>query len=181
MRRAMPDRKASSKRNSSRGGETSRTAAKIGVAVLIVIAVAGVVLTGLRSRNSAADPDGTPESGAPLTGSAASSASAGDDGGGPSAVIFPPGSSRLSAGAVAKLQQLAETARKDHRTVVISTRIERSGAAEQMDLARKRTIAVRQVFETNGIALRAMQMEIAQSPPGAIAPSTIHRVEIALR
>ena len=175
----MPDRKASSRSNSS------RTLAKVAVAVLIVIAIAGFLLAGLRSRSPApgqADgSDATPEAASSMTG-AASEAVAEDAAGGPTGVVFAPNSDRLSAGAAAKMQRLAETARKEHRAVSIQAKIEaRSDRAEQMALARKRTVAVRQVFEERGISLGTMQIEISELPAGLVPPAVANRVEVVFR
>jgi len=177
----MPDRKASSKSNSS------RTVAKVAVAVLIVIAIAGFLLAGLRSRSpapgQAEGSDATPEAASSMTGAAASGPAVAEDAaGGPTGVVFAPNSDRLSAGAAAKVQRLAETARKEHRTVSIQAKIEaRSDRAEQMALARKRTVAVRQVFEAGGISLGTMQIEISELPAGLVPPAVADRVEVVFR
>ena len=169
----MPNRKASPSSNSS------RTAAKVAVAILVVIAVAGFVLAGLRSRT----PDATQETVAPPTGDASSgSARAEEDAGGPNGVMFAPGSHRLSTGAVAKLQGLAETATKEHRGIAIQARFEMgTDTGERMALARKRTIAVRQVFEASGIPVAKLPIELSQVPAGVIPPAVVNRVEVVFR
>jgi hypothetical protein len=48
-----------------------------------------------------------------------------------------------------------------------------------MDLARKRTLAVRQVLEQNGVPLGMMRVEISELPRGLVSAAEANRVEVA--
>jgi outer membrane protein OmpA-like peptidoglycan-associated protein len=172
----MEDRQAPPLRN------PSRTLAKVAVAVLIVIAVAGFVLAGLRSRSptagQSAAPDATQQGAEALT--AAPAASAPEDALPASQIAFAPASAQLSDAGATKVLQLAEKAKKGHHAVAIVAKIEaRADRLEQMDLARKRTLAVRQVLESNGIPLGTMRVEISELPTGLVSAAEANRVEVA--
>jgi outer membrane protein OmpA-like peptidoglycan-associated protein len=163
---------------------SSRTIAMVAVAVLIVIAIAGIVLAGLRSRGgspeTAGPSDATQQDAPPLT--AAASAAEAEDEAAPNLVVFASASHQLSGKASTKLVHLAETAKKEHRSVVIATRIEaRSDRAEQRELAKERAVAVRQVLEANGVSLGTMRIEISELPTGLVPPRDANRVELTLR
>lgn len=156
----------------------------VAVAVLVVIAIAGIVLASLRGRGTPAD---TP-AGADATQTAASAmttnsvAAAAEAAVGPNQVVFAPLSDRLSEPASAKLLRIAATAHKESRTVVIASKIEaRPDRADQMELAKKRAFAVRQVLEANGVPLGTMRIEIAELPTGLVTASEANRVDLALR
>jgi outer membrane protein OmpA-like peptidoglycan-associated protein len=173
----MEDRQAPPLRN------PSRTLAKVAVAVLIVIAVAGFVLAGLRSRSptagQSAAPDATQQGAEPLTG-AAPAASSPEDALPANQIAFAPASAQLSDAGATKVLQLAEKAKKGHHAVAIVAKIEaRADRLEQMDLARKRTLAVRQVLESNGIPLGTMRVEISELPTGLVSAAEANRVEVA--
>jgi outer membrane protein OmpA-like peptidoglycan-associated protein len=174
----MEDRQAPPLRN------PSRTVAKVAVAVLIVIAVAGFVLAGLRSRGPAAGqsqaPDATQEGAAALTDAATAAASSAEDGVAANQIVFVPASAQLTDTGATKVLQLAEKAKKEHHAVAIVAKIEaRADRLEQMDLARKRTLAIRQVLESNGIPLGTMRVEIAELPSGLVSAAEANRVEVA--
>ena len=165
----------------------SRTAAKLAVAVLVAIAIGGIVLTGLRQRASREDQGigaATQEGASPLTGaaSAAAAAAAAEDAAGPNGVLFAPSSDRLSEPARAKVVRIAETARKEHRTVAITTKFEARGdRARERTLAQNRAVAIRQVLEANGILLGSMRIQISELPTGLVSPAEANKVELELR
>ena len=165
----------------------SRTAAKLAVAVLVAIAIGGIVLTGLRQRASREEQGigaATQEGAASMTGaaSAAAAAAAAEDAAGPNAVLFAAASDQLSEPGRAKVVRVAETARKEHRGVAITSKIEaRADRAQQMTLARNRAVAIRQVLEANGILLGSMRIEIAELPTGLVSPAEANKVELVLR
>jgi outer membrane protein OmpA-like peptidoglycan-associated protein len=183
----MPDRKAPSPRN------PSRTAAKIAVVVLIVIAIAGFVLAGLRSAKTrpdqAAAADATQQPASPLTAKqapanaapVAAAAPADEDAAGPNQLIFVPSSDRLTQRAAEKVVKLAETARADRRMVSIASRIARSDEKDRMDLARKRSDAIRDLLEANGVPRRNVRIEIAELPPALVSPADVNRIQLLLR
>ena len=174
----MDDRRPPQLRN------PSRTAAKVAVVVLIVIAIAGLVL-GLRSRPSATGQagtaaDATPQAVPPLT--VAASAPAEEAGVAPNHISFPPASDRLSEVSTAKVVRIAETAKKQHHAIAIASTVEaRADRAEQMELARKRSVAVRQVLESNGIPLGTMRIEIQEVPVGSVNAAAANQIAVNFR
>ncbi len=174
----MADRQAAPPRNSS------RTLAIAAVVVLIVIAVAGIVLAGMRGRHAAGEApvavDAT-RGEVPAPTSPVSAAAAVDEAA-PNIVVFAPSSSQLPGSAQAKLVKLADEAKKGRRTVAITAKIEARGDhAEQRKLAQDRAIAMRQVMEANGVPLGTMQIEIMEAPKGFVAPREVNRLEVTLR
>jgi outer membrane protein OmpA-like peptidoglycan-associated protein len=159
----------------------SRTAAKVAVAVLIVIAIAGLVLAGLRSRSPATDPaaaaDPTQQAVPPLT--VAPAALAEEAGVAPNHISFAPASDRLSEVSTAKVVRIAETAKKQHHSIAIASTVEaRADRAEQMELARKRSAAVRQVLQSNGIPLGTMRIEIQEVPVGSVNAAAANQIAL---
>src|SRR4051794_959840 len=99
----------------------SRTLAKVGVVVLLVIAIAGIVLASLQKGLPPEGPvaaDATQAGSAPMTGAAASAAAAEAEGL-PNHIMFAAESPRLSSAATAKLERLAEKAKADKRLLTI--------------------------------------------------------------
>lgn len=154
------------------------------VAVLIAIAIAGFVLAGLKQRAVApaqpAATDATQEAVPPLTGAA--SAPVEDASVPANHIVFVPASDRLSDAAATKVVLIAEQAKKGHHRIAISSDIEaRPDRVEQRELAQRRSIAVRQVLETNGIPLGTMRIEIHEVPTGVVAPADLNRLVLALQ
>ena len=170
----MPDRKSSSTRNSS------RTAAKFAVAVLIVIAVAGFVLAGLKARKSApeqvAAAEATQEPAASPT--APATAAPADEPAVPSHIVaFAPASSNLPEKELAKVRTMAETAKKKNREVQIVSTAE----ASQFALAQQRANLVRQTLEQGGVPLARMTIKISQVPQGTVSATEANRVAMVLQ
>ena len=163
----------------------SRTLAKIAVAVLVVIAIAGIVLATLRGRGAPADTpvaaDATQPAASAMTAAAASAAAAEVEAG-PNQVVFAPGSIELSDPATAKLQRIADAARKDKRDLVILAKVEaRPDGAQQRVIAQNRTSAVRGVLETSGVPLGKMQIRIAEEALGLVSAKEANSVEVSPR
>src|SRR5450755_593934 len=121
----------------------SRNAVMAAVAVLIVIAIAGIVLASLRRTGApgVAGPDSTQASAAALTGGGAAAAA---DDSPANVVVFAPASDQLSPLALAKIAVLADKAKKEGRSVVVATKIEANAErAQNMDLAKRRAFNVR--------------------------------------
>jgi outer membrane protein OmpA-like peptidoglycan-associated protein len=166
----------------------SRTAAKLAVAVLVAIAIGGIVLTALRQRASSEDPGigaATPEGAPPLTAAASAAtaaAAAAEDAAGPNGVVFAPSSDQLSEPARAKVVRIAETAINQHRKVAITTKFEALGdRARQRTLAQNRAVAIRQVLVAHGVLLGSMQIQISELPAGLVSPAEANKVELELR
>ena len=179
----MDERQSPPTRNSS------RTLAKIAVAVLVVIAIAGIVLATLRPRGTPADAqvaaDPTQTASSPMTAEAASAAAAAvaaDAEAGPNQIAFAPGSVELSEPATTKLMKLADTAVKMKRTVTITAKFEVSGPdqAKLEALARTRAAAVRSVLEQNKVQLTRMTTKTVSKALGEAQASELNRVDVDL-
>nr|HET7860219.1 hypothetical protein [Caldimonas sp.] len=160
----MPDRKSSSTSNSS------RTVAKVAVAVLIVIAIGGFVLAGLKSGKSAPEQavaaDSTQEPAvAPTTGAAPAAAAASAEATElPSHIVaFAPSAANLSEKELAKVRTMAETAKKKNRAIEIVSTVEES----QFGLAQQRVSLVRQTLVDNGVPLTRMSTQVSKVAHGA--------------
>ncbi|HEY2558373.1 MAG TPA: hypothetical protein VGI48_01525 [Caldimonas sp.] len=154
------------------------------MAVLIVIAIAGFVLAGLRSRapapEQAASVDPTPEAAAPLTAATAparpAAAEAADL---PNQIAFASASASLSEDQAAKVRKLATTAQTQRHSVGILSKAE--VGSSQFGLAQQRTQVVRQTLEQSGVPLGRMTIEISQVPRGNLSAADANRVEVVMR
>jgi hypothetical protein len=160
----------------------SRTLAKVGVAVLLVIAIAGIVLATLQKGLPPEGPvagDATQAGSAPMTGAAASAAAAEAEGL-PNHIMFAADSPRLSSAATVKLEALAEKAKSDKRLLTIVAKVERKGEGKEqrLQLARTRTIAVRGALERNGVPLSRMETRIEEPAFGLIGDKEANRIEV---
>ena len=179
----MNDRQASPPPNSS------RTVAKYAVAVLVVIAIAGIVLATLRGRGTPADTpvaaDATQPAASAMTGAAspaAASAAAAEAAAAPNQVVFAPGSAEISEAGTTKLIRIADSQRKDKRELVITARVEQGPELEKRKaLARDRGSAVRSVLETNGVPLARMRIMITDEAYGIVSAGEANRVEVTSR
>jgi len=172
----MPDRKASSTSNSS------RTAAKIAVVVLIVIAIAGFVLAGLKGRQAAPEPaaaaDPTQQGAvAPTAAAPAAPASAAEAAVPAHIVAFAPASASLPEKELAKVRTMADAAKKKNREVQIVSTVE----VAQFGLAQQRATLVRQTLEQGGVPLARMSIKLSTVPQGTVSASEANRVEMVLR
>lgn len=149
------------------------------VAVLIVIAIAGIVLASLR-RAPAADAGAVTDS-TQASASAPTAVAPANDGA-PNEVIFAAASDQLTPAAQAKLALFAEQAKKDGRPVVVATQIEANAQRdENMDLAKRRAYNVRSALVTGGVAVGALRIEVAQLPVGGLPAAAAQRVEVHIR
>jgi len=156
----------------------SRTAVMAVVAVLIVIAIAGIVLASLRRAGPAEVATGTDST--PASAAAPTAAAPADDSP-PGELVFAPGSDQLSPAVQAKVARLAERAKKEGRTVVVKTKLEANAQrAKSMDLARARTQNVRGALTSGGVSLGVMKIEITELPAGLVTPKMAQLVEVDL-
>jgi outer membrane protein OmpA-like peptidoglycan-associated protein len=175
----MDDRQPAPLRN------PSRTLAMVAVAVLIVIAIAGLVVAGLRARGPVSGPAGsesTQQGAPPLTGAAPASAPAEEAGAGPNQIVFAPTSDQLSEPAEEKLVRLARAAKKENRVLSIASKVEAGpDRTAKMELARKRSDVVRQLLQSNGVPLGRMRIEISELPLGVVSAAEANRVDVVLQ
>jgi outer membrane protein OmpA-like peptidoglycan-associated protein len=157
----------------------SRTAVMAAVAVLILIAIAGIVLASMR-RAPPADVGAVTDS--TQTGAPAPTAAAPAHDGAPNEVIFAAASDQLTPAAQAKLALFAEQAKKDGRPVVVATQIEANDQrAANMDLAKRRAHNVRSALVTGGVSVAVLRIEVAELPTGGVPAAAAQRVEVHIR
>ena len=162
---------------------SSRTWAIVAVAVLVVVAIAGIMLASVRPGSPGDAPaasTATPVGASAMT--AASAAAASEAEGGPNQIVFASLSDQLSESSSAKLVRIADSARKAKRSVVIASKIEaRPDRLEQMELAKRRAFAVRGALEKSGVGLATMSIELAELPTGVVTPAEANRIDVSLR
>lgn len=152
------------------------------VALLVVVAIAGIVLGTMRGKEAPTAPAATGSTPAPDAPMTAAPASAAEAAARPNQIVFAPGSAQVSEASTAKLAALAETAKKSSTGVTIASRIEaRADRADQMELAKKRAYNVRQALEAGGIPLSRMQIDIAEMPTGLVNAAEANGVDVLLR
>ena len=134
------------------------------VVVLIVIAIAGFVLAGLKAGKSApeqvaaADPTREPAVPGHI-------------------VAFAPASSSLAEKELAKVRTMAETAKKKNREVQIVSTAE----VAQFGLAQQRANLIRKTLEQGGVPLARMTIKISQVPQGTVSATEANRVAMVLQ
>jgi outer membrane protein OmpA-like peptidoglycan-associated protein len=152
------------------------------VALLVVVAIAGIVLGTMRGKGTPTAPtagDSTLPANPAMTGAPPAAAEAVP---GPDQVAFAPGSDRVSDAESEKLTKIAERAKKSAIAVTIASRIEsRPDRPDQLELAKKRSFAVRQALEAAGIPLGRMQIDIAELPNGGVPAAEANWVKVVLR
>ena len=169
----MDDRTAPLPRNSS------RTLAKVAVAALVVIAIAGIVLASLRGRVSSpagtpAVPDATQPAAGPMTTTPPDIAKAEAEAG-PNQVVFAPDSDEISEPGMVKLIRFAEDSIKVNRgMIVINAKVEAGSKA--LELTQKRAFAVRSVLVSHKLPLGNLQVRVEEVPLGTVPPAEANRV-----
>ncbi|MEO5844630.1 MAG: hypothetical protein ABIQ33_07280 [Caldimonas sp.] len=160
----------------------------VAVAVLVVVAIAGVVLASLKERGSAVTPvaaDATQPAASAMTAApatASASEASADAEAGPNQVAFAPGSIEISFPATTKLIRIAESSGKGKRALNITGKVEAGpDSAKRMELARSRAFAVRGVLEAHEVPLGRMQIQIAEDPFGTVSAKEANLIEVTLR
>jgi outer membrane protein OmpA-like peptidoglycan-associated protein len=166
---------------------SSRTVAIIAVAVLIVVAIAGIVLAG---RKSPAPPETSSATAPTSATTAATSASPGSTPQAaasptdalPKDVVFAAGSDKLPPGVNEPLARFADAARTSASSIRVSARY-LTGANKEKDfeLAKARTGAIRHALQANGVTGNKMQVELIEMPAGTLTPDAGNRVDLTLR
>lgn len=162
----------------------SRTLVIALVAVLIVVAIAGIVLAGMRGRTPAAAP-GSPPSPTQQGGDATTApapAVAAETGAGPNQLAFASASDTLTPNTLKKISDVAQTAKNESHSVIISARLEAgSGREQRMEMAKKRADAVRKALQASGVSVNVIKVEISELPPGLVPPLDADRVELSMK
>jgi outer membrane protein OmpA-like peptidoglycan-associated protein len=154
------------------------------VAVLVAVAIAGIVLAALRGRNPVPDPvaqsSTTPQAGSATT-TAAPPVPA-ETGAGPNQIAFASASDTLSPISLKKIYDVAQTAKKQSHSVVIAAQLDAgSGRAERMELAKKRADAVRGALQAGGMSVRDLQVKISELPSGLVSANDADRIELSMK
>jgi hypothetical protein len=156
---------------------SSRTLVIAAVALLIVIAIAGIVLAG---RTSAPATGAAPAAAEPPVASTQPEASGPTSG--PNEVVFAPGSDKLPTQSSESIARFSEGARGVGGMVRMTARyLTGADKAKDLELAKARTSAVRHALQANGVKAEQMQVELVEMPAGALNATDAHRVEMALR
>jgi outer membrane protein OmpA-like peptidoglycan-associated protein len=174
----MDDSKPAPPRNAS------RTLVIAAVAVLIVVAIAGIVLAGLRGRSAGSVPgslsSATQQSGSAPTASAPVIAA--EVGAGPNQIAFASASDTLSPISLKKILDVAQTAKKGGHTVAIAAKLSAgSDRAERMELAKKRADAVRRALQAGGMSVGALTVQISQDSAGLVTPIEADRIDLSMK
>ena len=162
----------------------SRTLVIALVAVLVVVAIAGIVLAGLRGRPAGSDP-AVPSSATQLAGSAPTAAEpaiAAELGSGPNQIAFASTSDQLSGTSLKKIAEIALAAKKGSHTVVIEAKLDAgSDRAVRMELAKKRAEAVRRALQLGGMPINALRVQISELPTGLVPKPGADRIELSMK
>jgi OmpA family protein len=154
------------------------------VALLIVVAIAGIVLAGLRGRSAGAVP-GSPPSPTQQGGDATTApapAVAAEAGAGPNQLAFASASDTLTPISLKKISDVAQAATKESHSVLIEARLEAGSAREQrMEMAKKRADAVRKALQAGGVSVNVIKVQISELPPGLVPPLDADRVELSMK
>ena len=156
---------------------SSRTVVIAAVALLIVIAIAGIVLAGrygAPAPGAAAPAATTPTASTPPEASGPTS--------GPNEVVFAPGSDKLPTQSAESIARFSEGARGVGGMVRMTARyLTGANKAKDLELAKGRTSAVRHALQSNGVKAEQMQVELVEMPADALDAKDVDRVELALR
>ena len=160
---------------------SSRTVVIVAVAVLIVVAIAGLVLAGRRAPQEPATAAAEAPSAPVLAGSTPQAASSPTDAV-PSELVFAPASDKLPPQSAEGLARFAAAARASASSVRLSARfLTGEFKARDQELAKARTGAIRHALEANGITSGKMQIELIEMPAGSLTDAAGNRVDLTLR
>ncbi|MDQ6626930.1 MAG: OmpA family protein [Pseudomonadota bacterium] len=159
--------------------KSSRMIAMGAVALLIVIAIAGIVLA-TRHRPVAAVPEGA-ATGATSPGSTQRTAAA-PTRVNPDEVNFASGSTKLPTTATETIAVFATKARASGKIVRLSARfLTGEDKVKDQQLAKDRAAAVRAALQADGVQPDKLQMELIEVPAGTLTAVQRNRIEMLLR
>ncbi len=168
----------------------SRTLVIALVAVLIVVAIAGIVLAVLRGRTTSTGPSlssPTQQGGDAPTAPTAPTAAvsppvASEVGAGANQVAFDHASDTLTPISLKKIADLALVATKGSHTVEIAAKLEAGPDREKrMETAKKRADIVRKALQAAGVSVNFIKVQISEYPPGLVTPLDADRIELAMK
>lgn len=154
------------------------------VAVLIVVAIAGIVLASLRGRSAGPQPTSlsspTQQGGAATT--TVSPPIPAEVGTTPNQLGFAKASDTLSPIVLKKISDVALAAKKENHNVVVTAQLEAgSGREQRMEMAKKRADAVRKALQAAGVSVNVIKVQISELPPGLVPPLDADRVELSMK
>ncbi len=154
------------------------------VAVLIVVAIAGIVLAELRGR--AAGPGPAALSPPTQQGGDASTTVvppvAAEAGAGPGQLAFESKSDTLSPVSLKKISDVALEATKGSHNVIVAARLEAgSGREQRMETAKKRAEAVRKALQAAGVSVNVIKVQISEYPAGLVPLLDADRIELSMK
>ena len=166
---------------------SSRTIVIAVVALLVIVAIAGIVLAGRQGTATgdaagdpaavAAKPDAQMQAAATPPAAAAEPAESN-----PNEVRFAPGSDKLPPGANESIARFADAARASGNGVRLSTRfLTGENKARDFELAKARVASVRHALQADGIGPEKMQSELIEVPAGALDAAAADRVDLIVR
>ncbi|MGZ5130552.1 MAG: OmpA family protein [Caldimonas sp.] len=168
--------------NKATQSNSSRTVVIVAVALLIIVAIAGIVLAGRRAPQEPVA--AAPQTGAvapALPGSTPQAASSPTDTV-PGDIVFAAGSDKLPPGSAEPLARFADAARASASSVRLSARyLTGQNKARDLELAKARTGAIRHALEANGITSGKMQIELIEMPEGSLTDAAGNRIDLTLR
>ena len=166
---------------------SSRTLATIAVAVLIVVAIAGIVIAGRKApappeTATAAAPTTSATTATPASPASTPQAAASPTDELPKDVVFAAGSDKLPAGSNEPLARFSDAARSSASSVRLSARFLTGANKEKgFELAKARTGSIRHALQANGVNGGKMQVELIEMPDGSLTPEAANRVDLTLR
>ena len=166
---------------------SSRTLAIIAVAVLIVVAIAGIVIAGRKApaapeTTAATAPTTAATTATPAPPASTPQAAASPTDPLPKDVVFAAGSDKLPVGSNEPLARFADAARTSASSVRLSARFLTGKNKERdMELAKARTGSIRHALQANGVGAGKMQVELIEMPDGSLTPDAANRVDLTLR
>ncbi len=162
----------------------SRTLVIALVAVLIVVAIAGIVLASLRGRSAGTQPaslSSPTQQGEPAP-TAASPPVPAEVGSTPNQLGFAKGSDMLTPIVLKKISDVALAAKKENHSVVVTAQLEAgSGREQRMEMAKKRADAVRKALQAAGVSVNVIKVQISELPPGLVPPLDADRIELGMK
>jgi len=156
----------------------SHTAILLIAAVLIAIAVAGIVLSGRKAADNGSS-TAAPASAVSPTSAASATLAAPSVPTAPDEVIFAAGSDKMPPGAADTVARFVQTVRTEGKTIRISARyLTGADKAQAFELAKARATAVRHAVVADGMTGDKIRVELVEVPAGALTERDSNRVQL---
>lgn len=162
---------------------SSRTVMMFVAALLIVIAIAGIVLSGRKAIDNASGPAAPASAAVAMPGASTTP----DPASAPTAaaaneVNFVAGSDKMPAGASDIIARFVEKARSENKAVRISARyLTGANKAQNLEMAKARTGAVRHAVVADGMTGDRVTTELVEVAAGSLSDRDANRIELLTR